>query len=299
MTRIFVAALVMVQAVLPGVPFQPWGPGGFSTVNAIEFSPDGRSMFVALFPAQVAKVEGRLPSSGAPEVALYESLREGDRWSLPRLLPFAGIHKDYEATLSPDGATMIFNSWRPLPDGRAITNRKNNLWMTRRTASGWSAPIYLAAINRIDTEESYAAIGPGGRMVFLGEGPADAHGPDYNIYATRIAGDGVDTAVPFAPAATAAGESDPWYARDGSYVIFTRWDRAKKWEDDVDLYITFDRGGQWTPPVPLSLNDPGGPDYALSIAGSPETVYWKRRGGTFYAPWAPILAAARTRAGLP
>jgi len=206
------------------------------------------------------------------------------------------VHKDYEGTLSPDGNTMLFNSWRPLPGGRAITNQKNNLWMTRRTASGWSAPVYLAAINRFETEESYAAIGPAGRMVFLGEGPSDAHGPDYNLYASGINGDGVDAAVPFAPAATTAGEGDPWYARDGSYVIFTRWDRAKKWEEDVDLYITFDRGGQWSAPVALSLNDPSGPDYALSIAGTPETVYWKRRGGTFHAPWAPILADARLAA---
>lgn len=64
------------------------------------------------------------------------------------------------------------------------------------------------------------------------------------------------------------------------------------------LYITFDRNGQWTTPVALSLNDSAGPDYALSIAGTPETVYWKRRGGTFHAPWAPILADARARAGL-
>jgi hypothetical protein len=297
MTRLSLAALVVaIQASPPGVPFQPWGPGSYVTVNAIEFSPDGRSMIVALFPAQVAKIEGRAAGADTPEVALYESRREGDRWSRPQLLPFAGVHKDYEGTLSPEGTTMIFNSWRPLPDGRAVTNRKNNLWMTRRTASGWSAPIYLSAINRFETEESYAAIGPDGRVVFLGEGPADAHGPDYNLYATRITSRGVDPAAPFAPAATAAGESDPWYARDGSYVIFTRWDRAKRWEDDVDLYITFDRGGQWTSPVPLSLNDPAGPDYALSIAGTPETVYWKRRGGTFQAPWAPILADARARA---
>jgi hypothetical protein len=292
------ALLLTTQAAHPGTPFQPWGPGSYATVNAIEFAPDGQTMFVALSPSQVAKIERRAPSPDAPEIALYESRREGDHWSRPQLMPFAGVHKDYEGTLSPDGTTMIFNSWRPLPDGRAIANRKNNLWMVRRTASGWSAPIYLAAINRVETEESYAGIGPGGRMVFVGESPADAHGPDYSIFVTRITPDGVEPATLFPPAATTAGESDPWYARDGSYVVFTRWDRAKKWEEDVDLYITFDRGGQWTTPVPLSLNDPAGPDYALSIAGTPETVYWKRRGGTFQAAWAPILNAARARAGI-
>lgn len=295
MSRFLIAVLLAAQSSAPGVPFQPW-ESRYQTVNAIEFSADGQSMFVALFPAQVAKIEGRAPATGEPEVALYESRRQGDGWTRPQLLPFSGRWKDYEAAASPDGQWMLFNSWRPMPDGRE--SQKNNLWLTRRTAQGWSTPIYLAGINRPDTEESYAAIGPGGLVVFLGEESADANGPDYNLYQTRITGDVASPPAPFAPAATAAGEGDPWIARDGSYVIFTRWDRGRKWEEDVDLYITFDRGGQWTSPVPLSLNDPTGPDYALSIAGSPETVYWKRRGGTFHAPWAPILADARARANL-
>ena len=109
-------------------------------------------------------------------------------WSRPELMPFAGRFKDYEASLSPDGQWMLFNSWRPLPDGREITNRKNNLWLTRRTPQGWSAPEYLAGINRFETEESYAAIAPDGLIVFLGEGAADANGPDWNLYQTRLTG---------------------------------------------------------------------------------------------------------------
>ncbi len=289
-----VVFLSLQTPLLPGTPFQPWGPGGYQTVNAIEFSPDGQSMFVALFPAQVAKVEGRPAPAGAPEVALFESRRDGDRWSPPQLMPFAGRWKDYEASLSPDGQWMLFNSWRPMPDGREVA--KNNLWLTRRTPQGWSSPVYLSGINRPDSEESYAAIGPDGFVIFLGEGAADQHGTDYNLYQTRIVGDRASAPTPFAPAATAAGESDPWLARDGSYVIFTRWDRAQEWGNGVDLYIAFRDGEGWTPPIALTeINDPAGPDYAVSIAGSPERIYWKRRGGTFVADWAPLLARARAR----
>jgi hypothetical protein len=276
--------------------FLPWGESGFRTVNAVEFNADGSSMIVSLFNADVAKARGERLDPSAPEISLYESRRSGDAWSAPVRLPFSGQHKDYEGTLSPDGRTMIFNSWRPLPDGRPVKDR-NNLWLARRTGNGWTEPVYLSAINRLDSEESYAAIGPNGRIVFLGEGPADANGPDYNLYETRVNGDAVAPATPFPPASSVFGESDPWFARDGSYVIFTRWDRARKWEEDVDLYITFDRDGRWSEPVPLSeVNDPHGPDYAVSIAGTPERFYWKRRGGTFETPFAPILAAARARA---
>jgi hypothetical protein len=48
--------------------------------------------------------------------------------------------------------------------------------------------------------------------------------------------------------------------------------------------------------VPLDgLNDPDGPDYAVSISGSPERIYWKRRNGTFSTEWAPHLKAAQAR----
>lgn len=289
------ALAAFAQPTLPGTPFRPWGDAGYNTINAVEFSPDGQSMFVALETARVAKVEGRAPAPNAPEIALYESRREGDRWSRPQLLPFAGTYKDYEAALSPDGSWMLFNSWRPTPDGHS--SEKNNLWLTRRTSSGWSAPVYLAAINTPGKEESYAAIAPDGVVVFLGEGPADAHGVDYNLYQTRISGDTAAPPTPFAPAATTAGEGDPWFARDGSYVIFTRWDRARDWQVDADLYVTFRRGQAWTAAVPLTeMNDPAGPDYAVSISGSPERIYWKRRGGTFTAEWTPILDAAQARA---
>lgn len=299
MAKVVIAAtlIAVAQAAHPGTPFNPWGSDGYRTVNAIEFAPDGQTMFVALETARVAKIEGRVAAPDAPEIALYESRREGASWSRPQLLPFAGRFKDYEAALSPDGQWMLFNSWRPLPDGREITNRKNNLWLTRRTPQGWSTPEYLAGINRYETEESYAAIAPDGLIVFLGEGPADASGPDWNLYQTRLTGNTAARPTPFAPAATTAGESDPWFARDGSYVIFTRWDRAREWETAVDLHITFRRGASWTPAIPLiEINDPAGPDYAVSIAGSPERIYWKRRGGTMAADWPPLLASARARA---
>jgi hypothetical protein len=287
-------AIVAQASSLPGTPFQPWGAGSYRTINAVEFSPDGQSMFVALETARVAKIEGREPAVNAPEIALYESRRDGEGWSRPRLLPFSGTYKDYEASLAPDGRWMLFNSWRPAPDGR--TSEKNNLWLTRRTPEGWSQPVYLAAINKHDSEESYAAIAPDGTVLFLGEGAVDANGIDYNLYQTRVEGDHATPPQPFPPGATSAGEGDPWFARDGSYVIFTRWDRAKAWETDADLFITFRRDNGWTTPLALgAINDPTGPDYAVSVAGSPERIYWKRRGGTFSAAWAPMLKAARSR----
>jgi len=126
------------------------------------------------------------------------------------------------------------------------------------------------------------------------EGAADANGPDWSIHTTRITGDSVEPSRPFEPAATALGEGDPWVAPDGSYLIFTRWDRGRDWSQDADLYITFDGPAGWSEPAPIEqINDPSGPDYAVSIHAG--TMYWKRRGGTFSISWPPILAALRQR----
>ena len=300
MIRAASLALLLALAQPAGTPFQPWGPGGFRIVNAIAFKPDGLTMYAALFYAEVAKATDLPLAPGSPEVALFYSNRQGDGWAPPALMPFAGEHKDYEPALSPDGAVMIFNSQRPMPGGRPVAANKNDLWLSRRTGDGWAAPVYLAAVNRAATEESYATIARDGRVIYVREGAADAHGEDYDLHLTRLTGDGVAASAPFAPGATAAGEGDPWMAPDGSYVIFTRWDRARPWEETVGLVITFDRGGRWTAPVPLTeLDAPKATEYGVTIAtlpGQPETIWWKAGGRTMQAAWAPILEAARRRA---
>ena len=293
----FVGALLTVVQSSIGTPFQPWGPSGYRIVNAIAFSPDGATLFVSLFPADVAKAQGQTAAADAPEVALYQSRHDGRTWSPPTLLPFAGRYQDYEATLAPDGSFMIFNSQRPLPDGTPVPERKNNLWLSRRTPAGWSDPLYLSGVNRLATEEWYASIARDGRVIYLREGPADAHGPDWNLHLTRLTGDNLAGSTPFAPAATFAGEGDPWMAPDGSFVIFTRWDRARPWADTVELVITFDRGGEWTAPMPIpELNAPNAPEYAVTIDANGDTIYWKAGGRTMQAPWRPILEASRARA---
>jgi hypothetical protein len=312
-----IVALALVMQSGVGTPFRPWEDARFRIVNAIEFLPGGETMLVSLFPVDVAKVQGVELPPGSPEVALYESRLEAGRWSAPRLLPFAGVEKDYEAAVSPDGSFIIFNSQRPLPDGSRAAAGKNNLWLSRRSASGWSPPRYLSSINRPETEESYASIAADGTIVYVREAAADAQGPDFDIHVTRLtetgsgskslavatgstSADDVEASRPFAPAATSAGESDPWIAPDGSYVIFTRWDRSKKWEEDCDLYITFRTGREWSTARPLAeLNSANAAEYAVSIFGTPPTVYWKSRGTTLHAPWEPIIAAARKRSSEP
>ena len=120
-------------------PFRPYTHANYAFVNAVAFSPDGTSLFHASFLDRVARHRGQTLAPGAPELGIFESRRGADgRWGAPALLPFSGRDKDYEPTLSPDGQFMIFNSWRPLPSGPPNREGRNNLWLSRRRAGGWS-----------------------------------------------------------------------------------------------------------------------------------------------------------------
>ncbi|HET9372597.1 MAG TPA: sialidase family protein, partial [Vicinamibacterales bacterium] len=277
-------------------PFRPYTHANYAFVNAVAFSPDGTSLFHASFLGRVARHRGQTLAPGAPELGIFESRRGTDgTWGEPALLPFSGRDKDYEPTLSPDGQFMIFNSWRPLPSGPPNRDGRNNLWLSRRRAGGWSDPVSLAGINRPETEESYAAIASDGRIFYVQEVGGKPGGEDWDIYVTRLDGDRASAPTPVAVAATDAGEGDPWVAPDGSYLIFTRWDRAADWQTSVDLYITFARGMSWTTPVPLAeLNQPNAPEYAVTITNDLEPMLYFRRGGPMVMrPARPVIERAR------
>ena len=133
------ASLVLVvssSAQGPETPFRPYPHGAYDFVNAVAFSPDGDRMYHSSFLARVAAHRGQTLAAGAPELGIFESRRAADgTWGEPALLPFSGRYQDYEPTISPDGAFMIFNSTRPLPGVPARAEMPNNLWLSRRTAT--------------------------------------------------------------------------------------------------------------------------------------------------------------------
>jgi hypothetical protein len=283
-------------------PFQPWPHDAYAFVNAVAFSPDDARMYHASFLARVAAHRGETLPAGAPELGIFESVRRSDgSWGEPALVSFSGRFKDYEPTLAPDGSFMIFNSWRPLPGQPANVPGRNNLWLSRRTPDGgWGDPVSLAAINRPDTEESYSAITADGRVFYLQEVPRPGGAPDYDIYVSRLTGEVASSPRPVRAAALPDhGESDPWVAPDGSYLIFTRWPLDAEWNRATDLYITFANGDDWTPAEPfLELNTEGRPDYSITItSGADARIYWRRGGSMVSAAAAPLIAAARARAG--
>ena len=138
-----VAALLVAGLPQDGTePFRLFAVRPYRLVNSVAFEPDDGTMIVALFHREVLAHRGMRVDSTAPELGLYQTRRLETGWSEPELLPVSGQYSDYEAALTPDGNTLVFNSKRPWPDGR-IPDR-NDLWLAERGPAGWGAPRPIA-----------------------------------------------------------------------------------------------------------------------------------------------------------
>jgi hypothetical protein len=275
-------------------PFQPFTPPAYRLINGVQFDGSESAMIFALLNRDVLAHRGR-PDSTAAELGLFTSQRTAGGWTEPQLLPLSGSYPDYEPALAPDGSFLIFNSKRPWPDGRTPT--RNDLHIAERNAGTWGQARPLPLINSFELEESYATVDSARRIIFV-RGPVVEGGDDFDLYEFTLRPDGSTSepsGLPFS--GPEFGEGDPQLARDGSFVIFTRWDHRVGWQQTCDLYLSFRTPAGWTEPVALlELNTPA-PDYAAALSPDGQWLYY--RAGSRYLRRAlrPVLdsAIARTR----
>lgn len=120
--------------------------------GACTISADGRTL---IFTA----CEGR-KSYGSCD--LYISYRNGNNWTTPENLGETVNSKywDSQPALSADGRTLYFSSNRPGGEG------KRDLWVTSRTADGWSEPTNLGKPVNTPKDETTPFIHVNGQSLF-------------------------------------------------------------------------------------------------------------------------------------
>ncbi len=246
----------------PGIISSIWGPH-----SSAVFSPDGNEVYWApmmTFPGEIYSRGGLLMMK-----------REGGRWSAPGWAPFSGPEfNDDVPFFSRDGRRIYFISSRPLP-GRQADDRER-IWFADQTASGWSGPRPIDDnVNEMRMHWQFS-LDADGDLYFSSSAPGGQGLGD--IYRSRSVEGRYERPVNLGgPVNSAAGESTPFIAPDGSYLLFSR---------DYIIMAGFRRqDGSWSEPVGLGQEANGicptvTPDgrylFFISMSDGRRGVYWMR-----------------------
>lgn len=213
-----------------------FGPGLFSRLDSYEWrfttTPLGTTAYWAVsdqfFPF-------------TRQATIVSSRWSRGRWTAPEVASFSGVHSDIDPYVSPDGQTLFFSSIRPV---HGVERTDIELWMMRRTWTGWGQPIHLGDLVNSAGDELYPSIDLWGNLYFA----SDRDG-QFDIYRSRRQANGS-----FGAAEKVAGgvnspdfwEFNPEISWDGRTLLF-----VGLWHPDGygagDLYVSQLRNGLFTP----------------------------------------------------
>jgi CubicO group peptidase (beta-lactamase class C family) len=256
------AALALLAAALPANDASPRrpanepelvAPGILSTGDeelGASWTPDGDTLYF---------------SKGLPDGSRYtivRSVRRGDGWSAPAVVPFSGRYSDIDPFVSPDGRRIYFASTRPVSGTEP--RRDYDLWYVERNAGGWGAPVHIP---EPVSSARYSEIGPcvtADGTLYLSTWRADSHGRN-DLYRARPRGAGYGELENLGIAVNTAGsESDPDVAADGSLLLFGSSGHQSGAGDEVYLSRAAPEG--WTQAVRVDAASSPANDFAPRLS---------------------------------
>jgi ankyrin repeat protein/L-ascorbate metabolism protein UlaG (beta-lactamase superfamily) len=258
----------------PGIISAIWG-----LHSTAVFSPDGNEVYWApmmTFPGEIYSRGGLLMMK-----------RVDGRWTAPVWAPFSGPTGDDDVPFfSPDGERIYFISRRPLPGEKE--GQGEGIWFADRTAGGWSPPRPLDPnVNAFDMHWEFS-LDRQGELYFAGQGPDSLGGGD--IYRARFSGGKYERPVNMGgPISSLAGETTPFIAPDGSYLLFSR---------GYDIYVSFRATREaWSEPVKLGpeVNSPSIELCPIVTADGRYLFFLSQRDGESHAYWVDAKVIERMR----
>lgn len=243
-------------------PTEMFSPGTITTPDRWEwrlsFSP---SRLLAYW----ASSEGWFPATREATIVFSQWRPWG--WSLPQVASFSGEWADMDPAFAPHGLVLFFSSNRPV---NGEQRGDMDLWMVRRTLSGWSEPTHLGENVNSPGDELYASIDWFGNLYFA----SDRDGPArFDIFRSRPRPDGS-----FGPAERLGPEVNtpdhmeynPEISPDGRTLLFASLNRADSYGYG-DLYVSRRQGEGFTTAANL------GPCVNTEADEFHPTVLWERK----------------------
>lgn len=243
-----------------------FAPGVISTGDfelGITFSPDGNeAVFAKLSPNFTTSV-------------LVSARLRGGKWSAPEVLPFAGPYRDLEATLSPDGRRLFFQSDRALTGSEP---KDWDIWMSERGADGrWGAPRNLGAPINTASVETYPFAAADGALYFASDRPG---GQGLDIYRAREVNGRFESAENVGPPLNGeSGDSNFAFSPDGKMFVKSASDYPGH-RGEGDLYASYLHEGKWSAFEHLGDVNTPAREFAPSFSPDGKYLYFtSNRGG--------------------
>jgi hypothetical protein len=211
------------QIFAPGVISGPGNDG------APAFMPDGRTVYFS--------------RGGGTWSVLLESHFTDGRWSEPVIAPFSGDWSDSQPAVSPDGAFLVFVSWRPVAPTSTL---QANLWRVDREGAGWSKPARLPETVNINARVFKPSLAADGSLYFL----SIQAGGKMRLFCAPFVNGAYRTAQPLPFSTDGTADVDPEIAPDQSFLVFSSAGR-RAGDTHEHLYITRKTGSAWGPVQPI------------------------------------------------
>ena len=160
---------------------------------------------------------------------------------------------------------MFFNS-RSHPDS-ANQSIPHNIWKVHRTADGWTEPQMASTVNSA-YYDSYPSIAKSHNLYFNSDRPGGEGGMD--IYVSKFSAGKYQAPVNLRELNSSDAENDLVIDPDERFIIFNRYFDAT---GELDLFISFRRGDEWTPPRKLDIVN-SLDDWELTPTLSPDQKYF-------------------------
>ncbi len=226
----------------PGMKPELFAPGILSTSvdEALYHYMDGGKIFMFSRPS---------PLNPQTYLTYITVLKDG-KWVAPYQSPLKDKPWYYNYVSAPAGKTVYFNSLLS-PDG-SVQLQNWNIWITKKTAEGWSKPRMLEAPVSSDKRDVCPSVTKDGTIYFFSD-RAGGFGPG-DIYRARLINGKYTEVENLGEVVNSKyDEIDVSIAFDESYLIFQS--NRPGGFGKYDLYCTFrNQDDSWTVPVNMGKN---------------------------------------------
>lgn len=220
------------------------------------FSKDGTEYFFT-----------RRPTYAGSENRIYHTQLVNGTWTAPKLAPFAEDIFEFEPIMSPTENKLFFFSERKEQRDERFDG---DLWITEKTASGWSKPAYFKS--PVNKKWCMSVCPSNSKTLYFSSSYDEKRG----IFKSENINDEYPEVKYLDEEINATFFSHPYIAPDESYIIM---DAQPTGRGKPELFISFsNKDGIWTSPINMGpIINATKTEFGASVSPDGKYLFFHRR----------------------